>query len=506
MNGRRFAGLLLAALVVVGIVGSVSAQDASDTSIALNGDSIAVDGDGAEVAGNIVTITAAGTYSLSGTLADGQVVVDTEDGGLVTLVLNGVDISSSTSAPVFVDNAETVTITLAQGTRNTLTDGATYVTDEEEPNAALFSNADLTIDGSGSLTVTANYNDAISSDDSLTVSGTPTLTISAADDGMRGKDALTISGGTFTIAAQGDALKSDNTEASVITIDGGTFTLVAGDDGIQSDLDLTVNAGTFEITAVGDGMHAEYNLTINNGSIDILNSEEGIEAGYITFNGGSVDIVSSDDAINVSIPDDDTTPAAAAGGPPGRGSFDATANPYYLHINGGVIVVSAEGDGLDSNGSIEMTGGLVIVNGPIGNGNGALDYDGLFNISGGVLIAAGSAGMPQAPSDTSTQNSVLINLDSALTAGTLLNIQSSQGDNLLTVAPTKAYQSILFSSPELATGVTYTIDYGGSSDGTATAGLYADGSYTSSVVYNSFTVSSAVTQLGNVGFGGRPMR
>ncbi len=506
MHGRGFAGVLLAALLTFGSFGFAGAQASSaiSTTITLNGDSIAVDGDGASVDGSTVTITAAGSYSISGALADGQLVVDTEDAEWVTLVLNGVDITSSTSAPLFIENAEAVTITLADGTQNTLTDAVTYVyasADEDEPNAALFSNADLTIDGSGSLTVTANYADAISSDDSLTIAGTPTITITAADDAIRGKDALTISGGTFTITAQGDALKSTNTESSLITIDGGTFTLDAGDDGIQSDRDLTVNAGSFVISAVGDGMHAEYNLTINDGDISIVNSEEGLEAGYITLNGGNIDIVSSDDGINVSFPDDDTT--AAVAGPPGRGSFDATANPYYLHINGGTIVVTAEGDGLDSNGSIEMTGGLVIVNGPTGSGNGALDYDGVFNISGGLLVAAGSAGMPQAPGTDSTQNSLLVVFDTQLEAGTLVNIQSADGQNLLTFAPSKTFQALLVSSPDLATGETYTVDYGGSTDAPATDGLYEDGGYTSGTSVASVTVESAVTQIGNArGFGG----
>ena len=136
-----------------------------------------------------------------------------------------------------------------------------------------------------------------------------------------------------------------------------------------------------------------------------------------------------------------------------------------LYINGGYIWVDADGDGLDINGAIEMTDGVVLVNGPTENMNGALDYDGGFNISGGFLVAVGSAGMAQAPRQISSQNSLLINLSCTTAAGTLIHIQNSAGEDILTFAPTKHYQSIAFSSPELVNGETYTISYGGSSSG-----------------------------------------
>jgi hypothetical protein len=139
--------------------------------------------------------------------------------------------------------------------------------------------------------------------------------------------------------------------------------------------------------------------------------------------------------------------------------------------------------------------------------NGALDYDGTFNITGGLLVAAGSAGMAAAPNDTSSQASLLIGFDSALEAGTLVHIQTSEGEEVLTFAPAKTFQSLVFSSPELTQGVSYEVYYGGTSDGTETDGLYEDGTYTSGTLQTEFTVSGAVTQIGNArGFGGRPPR
>src|SRR5690606_36740362 len=125
--------------------------------------------------------------------------------------------------------------------------------------------------------------------------------------------------------------------------------------------------------------------------------------------------------------------------------------------------------------SIEMTGGVVIVNGPTANNNGALDYDGTFSITGGTLIAVGSAGMPAAPGQTSSQYSVLVAFDAVQEAGTLVHLQTSAGEDVVTFAPEKPYQSIVFSSPDLAEGAGYDVYTGGSAGGTATDGLYTSG-------------------------------
>jgi hypothetical protein len=180
-------------------------------SIALDGNSITVDGEGVTVDGSQATITSAGTYCLSGSLADGQIIVNTEDAEVVRLILNGVDLQSSTSAPIYIVNAEETVIILADTTENTITDGTTYVfeaADVDEPNAAIFSMSDLTISGNGSLTVKGNFNDGIASKDGLIIAS-GTITVNSVDDGIRGKDYLVVKDGNITVNAQGDGLKSD---------------------------------------------------------------------------------------------------------------------------------------------------------------------------------------------------------------------------------------------------------------------------------------------------------
>ncbi|MBP8241388.1 MAG: carbohydrate-binding domain-containing protein [Thermoflexales bacterium] len=535
-------------------------QAAPATTLTLNGNAIAVEGTGVTVAGAKATITAAGTYRLSGTLSDGQIVVDAQDMGVVRLVLNGVDIRSSRGAAIQFVNAKEAVIVLADKTVNTLSDAKVYTFDkagDTEPNAALFSKVDLTIAGAGALTVNANYNDGIASKDGLIIAG-GAITVKAADDGIRGKDYLVIRKASLTVTAQGDGLKSDDEEdaargyiliesgtlaitaqgdaiaaqtdvliqdgtfslvsgggsaakiaadasakaikgnASVI-IDGGTFTINAADDGVHSNASIVINGGAYTIATGDDGLHADASLTVNGGDINITRSYEGIESQVITLNGGDIQLVSSDDGVNVA-----GGTSAAAGARPGAATAAYTGK-NFLYVRGGRIVVDAGGDGIDVNGAVEMSGGVVIVNGPVEQMNGAVDYDGYFKMTGGFLVAAGSAGMAQTPG--AGQNSALIYLNATQPAGTLFHIRNSAGETILTFAPSKPYQSVAFSSPSLVKGATYQIFLGGSASGTAQNGLYPDGGYSpAGAAYASFTVSSAVTTVGSGGRGpgGRP--
>ncbi len=529
--------------------------------ITLNGDSISSDSPDISIDENYAVIISAGTYSLSGTLTNGQIVVDTQDEETVRIILNNAEISSASSAPIYVKNAEKVVIILADGTENILTDASSYVhenADEDEPNAALFSKSDLTIYGSGSLIVTGNYNDGISSKDGLIIAS-GSITVNAVDDGIRGKDYVVIKDGILNITAQGDGVKSDNEEdpakgfitiyggnltlssggdaisaqtdviisggefsltaangsgnpidettsakgikgLASVSIDSGTFFIDTADDSIHSNGDITINGGTYEIYSGDDGIHSDTSLTINNGEIGILESYEGIESALITINGGNTRLTASDDGINVAGGADSSGFGMIGGQPmpgriPGQDSFASMEN-YYLYINGGYVFIDADGDGIDSNGNIEMTNGTVIVNGPTENMNGALDYIGGFTMTGGEMIAAGSAGMAMAPDQSSSVNSVLIAFTETIPAGTLVNIQSNAGDEVLTFTSSKEFQSLLVSSPKLLSGTTYQIYTGGNASGTMIDGIYEGEGYTPGSQYDAFTVTSTVTYIG----------
>jgi hypothetical protein len=235
-------------------------------------------------------------------------------------------------------------------------------------------------------------------------------------------------------------------------------------------------------------MHADTSLEINGGTIDITKSFEGLESSVITINNGSIQINSSDDGINI---------AGGNNGVPAD-PFAPPAEGQWLHIKGGYIVVSADADGIDTNGYMDMSGGFVIINGPTDNFNGAIDYGtGTFKLTGGTIVAVGSSGMAQGPTATSTQYSVLVNLNFQQTPR-LVNLQTASGVTLFTFSPTKTFQSIVFTSPQLAPG-SYNLYLGGSSTGTVTDGLYTGGTYTPGTKYTTFTISSIVTTIGGGG-------
>ncbi|WP_339190658.1 carbohydrate-binding domain-containing protein [Paenibacillus sp. FSL R5-0490] len=659
---------------------NISWSEADSTAIKLNGTTATVTGSGAKAANGSVTISEAGTYVLSGELTDGQIVVNVADKGTVHLVLNGATIHDNDSAAIYIQKAGKAVITLEKGTKNTVSDGKTYVyadATKDEPDAAIFSKADLTFNGAGQLTVTGNYNEGITSKDDLKIiSGS--ISVKAADDGIKGKDMVAVQAGTITIEAEGDGIKSTNdtdTTKGYVAIAGGTFDIQSGNDGIQAETALvadggtynivtgggstnapakveegpfgggggwgggtpptdmgtppdgeppadmpempnnsgtnagantngaaasnsanttttttttdnnadadtattatestsakalkagtdltvnggtytidsmddslhsnnnvTVNDGTFSIESGDDGIHADQALTINGGTITIAKSYEGLEGAMITLNDGDVDVTASDDGVNAAGGETETAANTAAStdsattatdaattsnisvtettgttsttdqasqgtavnqqgrGPGGMGGAAASNNEF--HINGGTLTVNAGGDGLDSNGSINMTGGTVIVNGPTNSGNGALDYDGTFEISGGYLVAAGSSGMAQGTSDASTQNTIVMTFPATQKAGTLVHVQDSEGNNILTFAPAKDYQTVVVSSPDLAKDGSYVIYSGGTSTGKAVDGLYTDGTYSGGTQVVAFQSTSSVTWVNESG-------
>ncbi|WP_127494919.1 carbohydrate-binding domain-containing protein [Paenibacillus glycanilyticus] len=471
------------------------------TSIALNGTSATIDGSGAEAKDGILTITAAGTYVASGKLDEGQIVVNVADKGIVRLVLNGAEIHYSKSAPIYVEEAGKLILSLPEGTNNVVSDGTDYVfpdSETDEPNAAIFSKDDMTINGTGKLTVQGNYNNGIASKDKLKITG-GTFDIQAADDAVMGRDLVAVKDGDFTLDAAGHGIKTTNDtegEEGIIVLQGGTYNIQSGKDGLHSTGGLSISEGDLTIAAGDDGIHAETALEIAGGNIDITKSYEGLEATDITIAGGDIKLAASDDGVNAATGADSSGGEGAA---PGGGQQASGASEGLLTISGGSLYVDADGDGLDANGSIVMTGGTVMVNGPTENNNGALDYDSTFNMTGGTLVAAGSSGMVQAASDSSTQAGILMMFPETQQAGTLVHLEDESGKAIATYAPTKNYQAVYISTPDLAKDASYTIYSGGKSTGTPTNGLYADGEYSGGTKVVSFTASSLITWVNESG-------
>lgn len=241
------------------------------------------------------------------------------------------------------------------------------------------------------------------------------------------------------------------------------------DDTIHCDGYIKIDGGIFRLAAGDDAVHSDIGLVINGGTFDICDSYEGLESGDITINGGTINIKSRDDGMNAAGGKSGTD--VTEPGRPGDGFYkgdSASTSNYQIIINEGEITIDADGDGIDSNGNIFFKGGTVTVNGSTNAGNGALDYgdsyDCVCEISGGTLIAAGAVGMDVAPTSGSSQPAVNVRLATIASAGTYVVLKDDVGNAVLTAQPTKQFQSVVMSSPELELGKTYTVYYGSDLD------------------------------------------
>ena len=515
-----------------------------NTSFAVDGNASLVD---IKTTGVKIELKKPGTFYIDGTLDDGQIQVDADSADVIKVVFNGVTLNCSSEAPFRVKDCEKTIVTIADGTQNTITDGKA-----NSDSAAIYSKRYLAFNagekGTGSLSITANCADGISCTKQL-VFNNGTYSVTAADDGMRGKLSLVIHDGKFTVNAQGDAFKStsDKEGYGYTLIDKGNFDITSGDEGFQSDGTITINGGTFNIkksekciaalgditinggdftltpTVTGGGESGSGhgicikknddeirtgNVTINGGKINITNSYEGIQGVVITVNDGEVWVKSSDDSFNASNGTNQMGGGGGWGPRPGQQTTTTTttgATPALI-FNGGFTYVQTTGDGIDSNGELNITGGVVLVsqngqaNEPIDAGDG---YE--PKITGGVVIAAGSQGMASAPSTTQTA----FFTSATGSANQVFAVNDSDDKNILAWKIPQAYQVITVSTSKMTTG-SYSIITNATVKGdeyVSGSGFYypatsATGSATSITTTNGQCTSTV--SGGGMGPGGRP--
>ncbi len=484
--------------------------------ITLTGDSAQCDSKTVSVFGGTVVISGEGVYLLSGSLEEGMIIVEAPDTAKVQLVLAGASVSNSSNAAIYVKSADKVFVTLAEGTVNKLENGGSYIPmDDNNIDGVIFSKCDLTINGSGSLAVTAAAGHGIVTKDDLRVTG-GSIDITAAGHGLSGKDSVRIAAGTvsvisgkdgirsehdtneekgyvyigggeFTVVSEGDGISASKT----VQIDGGRFVITAGggstnktiarnsdgdevstkgikgagtvvindgefvidsqDDALHSNASLMVNGGEFQIATGDDGLHADETTTVSGGYIDISNSYEGIEGNNVVIEGGTVRLYASDDGINAAGGRDQS----GFGGFFGQDRFGGGSDSSLL-ISGGIIYVNADGDGVDSNGTLIVAGGELYIAGPENSANGALDYETDGQITGGIVVATGNSGMAMNFGNTSTQGSILVSVPSQ-TAGAEITVRDEDGKTLITYVAESFFNSVVVSCPEMVQGGTYTI-------------------------------------------------
>ena len=618
----------------------------SAASITLSGSTAQSNGSGVSINNATVTISKEGCYLISGELEDGQIIVDAGDSDKVQLVLDKASIHCSTGSAILVRNADKVKVTLAADSENELSDGTEYQTDDDNPDAALFSKDDLVINGSGSLTVQGNYKHGIAGNDDLVITG-GRLTVNSLSHALRGKDSVAILDGTFVLTSQKDGIQASNTEDSTkgwVQIDGGNFTIQSSGDGIQAETNLSIYDGSFTITSGGgavngadhtenrgggfgrpggnrpdsangqtspemssqpaecgqtpsempsqpaegeqsssgnesdyselifdpddfddtstddsdttvstkgikagnalliqqgtfvidsaddaihsnysvtidggsfqlssgdDGIHAEAYLNINGGTTTIAESYEGLEAAQIHISGGTTQVFSSDDGLNATggssfelvdgllvlkdISSSDTEQTFGGRG----GMFEVEDNCDITISGGNLTVTTSNGDGIDSNGSLNVSGGTVLVFGSSSGGEGALDYTGSSSISGGTLVALGSSGMAQSMEPDDSHATLMVTWDEVQPAGTRLTLCTQQGEILCSLQSTNSFQTAVISTDSLSAGQEVSLYTGGTVNSDSqllTMGTLSDGELLCEV-----TLAEGVTNISSDG-------
>lgn len=552
---------------------SGSWESKNAVTITVQGDTCQISGKGAKLNGSTLTITDEGVYVLSGTF-NGQILITAGDKDKVQLVLSSATITSPAGPAIQAESADKVFITVAEGTENHLSDAAPG--DDESADAAVFSRADLCINGKGTLTVTGNYRHGVVSKDNLIIAGA-TLTVSATSTALDGKDCLMMTGTTASITAGSNGLRASNAEddtrgfiyiadstltitagtdglqaetllradnttmtittgdgsgestvfagndrgmwggfggygrttsqstgswkglkaGKAIEINGGVYTIDSQDDCLHSNGDLTITDGQFALESGDDGIHADNALLISGGDIVISQSYEGIEASTLTITGGSIDITSSDDGLNAAGGADGSSTADRWG----RGMFSSGVGEIV--ISGGYVHINAMGDGIDSNNTIRVSGGVTLVSGSPSGGNAAFDYDGEATVTGGVLMATGGSGMAQSFTAAENQGCMLFGLNGG-PAGRNLAIVDAEGRIVAAYTPENSYSAVVVTAPGLQVGTTYAVLIDAVIDGADAHGFAADASYTGGTELGSIEMTTVLQGGSGHSMGGGP--
>ncbi len=447
--------------------------DASNiVEVELQGSSAQCDSDNVTVSGGVVTINNGGTYFFSGTLDDGMIMVDAPNSEKVQIVLNGVDITSSSSAPVYVLNANKVFLTLEGGTDNKLSNGGAFVAvDENNIDGTVFSKQDLTINGNGSLTVNSPVGHGIVCKDDLVVSG-GVLNIEASFHGLDVNNSIRITNAEIMIKAGKDGIHSelegDNFANGYVFVKDGTFNITAEGDGVSAGSYVIIENGGFQIVAGGGyqngtkassesyggnggkknsrqpnttteensvsmkGIKAENNILIENGKFDINSADDAIHSNAsVVIEGGIYNISTGDDAVH-----GENTLTVSNGEMNVVTSYEGL-EALKIYVNGGDIVLNCSDDGLNAAGGVDQSGnmggrdgmfspksssgnGVVEILGgnlTVYSGGDGLDSNGSLSIKGGYIYVANPKSGDTSVLDTDG--------DAIITGGTLISTGAS---------------------------------------------------------------------------------
>ena len=501
-----------------------SYDESQATQVTLADQTATVTGQGASFSAQTLTITQGGTYVLTGSGKNLKLVVEAADTDQVHLVFQNLTLEGEGTL-LQINKAQEVVISLAEGSQNALTES--QASDDEKVKATIHSQVPLTLNGTGNLTLTALTKNALEVEDDLKVLG-GTYTVKAANHGFKAEGALAIEAATLTIEAGKDGLHAEHdemTERANISLNPTQLSIAATEDGVDAGNELTIKGGTITVSQSEEGLEARVIRQLG-GDVTIKSSDDGVNASAGSSNktsdtsatskttdasatSNSADTSSSasqatTDSATASTSASQATADSAAGSQADQANKDKNATPpsppagqappqggqppqngqgpggmppggqeesdpsLQIILKGGTLTIDAEGDGIDSNGTVTISGGSLVVNGSVQGGNGPLDAAGDITITGGTVWALGTSDMLQGFAQGSTQASITANI--AGTAGQTLIILDANGKEVARQTASKDFQAVIMSSADLVDGQTYTIQVEGTTQ-TATAAL-----------------------------------
>lgn len=474
-----------------------ASYDLGATVITLNGNSIECESSDVSIASGQITISAGGDYIIRGNGENCSIVVNASSSDKVCLVLDGASISTDSFASIFVKKAKKVFV-IAKGECSLTSVGEFADRDIGSAEAVIYSKEDITLQGDGTLTVSTEHGNGIESKGNLKITSlslsvnasshalcakdsirtlNSKLDLTAGKDGIHAQSGATdngfiyCEGGEITVTSGLDAFDAtgaisiDNVKATIssgvgssdsasmkgfksdssIAILSGDVSINSYEDGVHSGDSVLVSGGKLFISCSDDAIHADQTIFATGGEISVTKSYEGLEAQRVVISGGKHKIYANDDGIN------------AGGGKDSEGQNDEFDQSIkcVIDISGGETYVNAKGDGVDSNGTISVSGGVTVVEGPTNNKNGPFDYDLSASATGGTFIAIGSPGMAMNFSE-GTQGAILHNFEQTVPAGSELKIYSGN-ELIFSHTSEKQFVSVMVTLPDFKVGGTYKI-------------------------------------------------
>lgn len=503
----------------------------NSTRIVFSGSEVSIAGSGVTASGSAVTVTKKGTYILSGSTDDGSVTVSVSDGDKVQLVLDGLDLTSKNRPAVFVSEADKVFVTLAAGSVNRISDGASYTASDGDTNldGAIFSRCDITFNGAGELTVNGNNKHGIVTKDDLVITE-GNIAVSSKNVALSGKDSVKIAGGRITLDAGSDGIRADNEEKDTkgfVYIADGNIVIKSGNDGIQAYTALMIDGGNISVISGGGSQNASVkdgkensgwgmwgregsrdagetvtesakglksgsHLIISGGKLTLDTSDDAIHTnGIAEISGGEIDISSGDDGIHAD------SSLTVSGGNVRIGKSYEGLESSEINISGGMISVVASDDGINaaggndgsafgrpgqgmfssSSGKLTISGGYILIN---ASGDG-VDSNGSITVSGGVTLVSGPTDNGNGALDYETAASVTGGVFVACgSTGMAMNFSSAenQGAILVQTGTQKAGTSVAICDPDGCAIVSFTPEKQYQCVTVSAPGIKAGGTYT----------------------------